>query len=81
MRFFALRTTTNPFKTHSAWVPGSGLVQIAVSSMLRLHCPPSTQLYLRSTVDTALQISRQIPRLEQLATKRVLLGTNSDIRL
>lgn len=56
MRSFALRTTTNPFKTRSAWVPGSGLVQIAVSSMLRLDCPPSTQLYLRSTVDTALQI-------------------------
>jgi hypothetical protein len=59
MRFFALRTTTNPFKTHSAWVPGSGLVQIAVSSMLRFDCPPSTQLYLRSTVDTALQMFRQ----------------------
>jgi hypothetical protein len=56
MRFFALRTTTNPFKTHTAGVPGSGLVQIAVSSMLRLDCPNSTQLYLRSTVDTALQI-------------------------
>jgi hypothetical protein len=28
--------------------------------MLRLHCSPSTQLYLRSTVDTALQISRQL---------------------
>ena len=62
MRFFALRTTTNPFKTHSAWLPGSGLVQIAVSSMLRLDYPPSTQLYLRSTVDTALQISRQLTR-------------------
>jgi hypothetical protein len=60
MRSFALRTTTNPFKTHSAWVPGSGLVQIAVSSMLRLDCPPSPQLYLRSTVDTALQIYRQL---------------------
>ncbi len=59
MRFFAPRTTTNSFKTHSAWVPGSGLVQIAVSSMLRLDCPNSTQLYLRSTVDTALQIYRQ----------------------
>jgi hypothetical protein len=56
MRFFALRTTTNSFKTHRAWVPGSGLVQIPVSSMLRLDCTPSTQLYLRSTVDTALQI-------------------------
>ena len=60
MRFFAPRTTTNSFKTHSAWVPGSGLVQIAVSSMLRLDCPNSTQLYLRSTVDTALQIYRQL---------------------
>jgi len=45
-----------PIKTHSAWLPGSGLVQIAVSSMLRLDYPPSTQLYLWSTVDTALQI-------------------------
>jgi hypothetical protein len=60
MRFFALGTTTKPFKTHSAWLPGSGLVQIAVSSMLRLDCPNSTQLYLRSTVDTALQIFRQL---------------------
>ena len=60
MRFFAPRTTTNSFKTHSAWVPGSGLVQIAVSSMLRLDCPNSTQLYLRSTVDTALQIYQQL---------------------
>jgi hypothetical protein len=60
MRFFALRTTTNSFKTHRAWVPGSGLVQIAVSSMLRLDCSPPTQLFLRSTVDTALQIYRQL---------------------
>ena len=59
MRFFVLPTTTNSFKTHSAWLPGSGLVQIAVSSMLRLDSPPPTQLYLRSTVDTALQILRQ----------------------
>jgi len=59
MRSFAFRTTTNPFKPHSAWVPGSGLVQIAVSSMLRLDSPPSPQLYLRSTVDMALQIFRQ----------------------
>ena len=45
MRFFALRTTTNSFKTHRAWVRGSGLVQIAVSSMLRLDCsPPNTAL-------------------------------------
>jgi hypothetical protein len=41
MRFFAPRTTTNSFKTHSAWVHESGLVQIAVSSMLRLDCPNS----------------------------------------
>jgi hypothetical protein len=62
MRSFALCTTPNPFKTHSAHVPGSGLVQIAVSSMLRLDSLPSTQLYLRSTVDTALQIYRQLRR-------------------
>jgi len=28
--------------------------------MLRLNCSPSTQLYLRSTVDTALRIYRQL---------------------
>jgi hypothetical protein len=32
------------------------LAKNRVSSMLRLVCPPSTQLYLRSTVDTAPQI-------------------------
>ena len=68
MRFFAPRTTTNSFKTHSAWVPGSGLVQIAVSSMVRLDCPNSTQLYLRSSVDTALQIFQQLSSVSRTST-------------
>ncbi len=52
------RITTNPFKTHRAWALRSGLVQIALSPMLRLNCSPSAQLYLRSTSDTALRIIR-----------------------
>jgi hypothetical protein len=59
MRFLTVGTTTNQFKTHKAWALASGLVQIAVSSMLRLNCTPSPQLYLRSTADTALRILRQ----------------------
>jgi hypothetical protein len=40
--------------------------------MLRLDCPPSTQLYLRSTVDTALQILRQM-----VAVPVIIIRTNS----
>ena len=78
MRFFAPRTPTNSFKTHSAWVPGSGLVPIAVSSMLRLDCPNSTQLYLAEhcrygTTDSAtiiLALDRQgKPPVLQLCSK------------
>jgi aerobic-type carbon monoxide dehydrogenase small subunit (CoxS/CutS family) len=58
-------------KTHSAWVPANGLVQIAVSSMLRLDCPPSTQLYLRSTVDTA-------PDLSSIGRMTLVLGCEGE---
>jgi hypothetical protein len=49
--------------------------------MLRLVCPPSTQLYLRSTVDTALQIYRQLSAATCLFRGPILPGAPILIRM
>jgi hypothetical protein len=47
--------------------------------MLRLNRSPSTQLYLRSTVDTALQINRQVSTERYLADMRHGASVGSEL--
>src|SRR5215469_12006404 len=70
-------TLPNQHAAHRCRV--SGLVQIALSTMLRSKSPALAKLYARSTVDTALRISHRYPRTDAKAVSE--LSTIQDLAL